>query len=672
MTITTVTKFPRKTEEIENLWIPMSDGVKLAARMWRPVDAAKNPVPAVLEYLPYRKRDGTIERDALTHPYLAGHGYAAIRVDMRGNGDSDGLMTDEYSVQEQEDAMEVIAWLARQKWCSGKVGMFGISWGGFNALQVAARKPPALKAIVTICSTDDRYEDDIHYKGGTLLNENLGWAATMLAYSSRSPDPEIVGTRWKKMWLERLNNEPFLIIPWLKHPHRDSYWKQGSVCEDFSKIEAATLVVGGWNDAYSNAVPRLMKGLRCPRKAIIGPWAHKYPHFAVPEPRIGFLQEMLRWWDHYLKDLPTQVNTDPDFRYYIMESQKPEGLPAHLPGRWVSDAYWGFGNVDTKKWFLTDKGIAGEQGAEQAFTISSPQTTGFDGGEYCVIWLGPEFPGDQRNDDAGSITFDSPELTADMDIVGQPAIDLDFSVDKPVAHISVRLNDVWPNGEISRISYHLQNLCLRNSRETPTALDPGKRYRMKIKLDDIAKTIAKGHRLRISISTSYFPMMWPAPEPVALTIYAGKSELHIPVRKVIADEKPVTFAAAEAASPVKLKTITKGFHKRDVTTDAETGVKRMVIVDDFGSNELVGHGLVVGSVGRENYEISPSDPLTAKMETHWTETMARGKWAVRTETYTKLTATKTHWVVWGKLEAYEGKKHLLTRQWNEEIERKLQ
>ncbi len=260
MTITTITEFPRATREVENFWIPLSDGTKLAARMWIPTDADDKPVPALLEYLPYRKRDGTHVRDAPTHPYFAGHGYAAIRVDMRGNGDSEGLMYDEYAKQEQDDALEVIAWIAQQRWCSGKVGMFGISWGGFNALQVAARKPPALKAIITICSTDDRYEDDVHYKGGTVINEMLGWAATMLAYSSRPPDPLIVGERWRDMWMERLKHEPFLVIPWLQHPHRDDYWKHGSVCEDFAAIEAPTLVVGGWNDAYSNAIPRLMKG----------------------------------------------------------------------------------------------------------------------------------------------------------------------------------------------------------------------------------------------------------------------------------------------------------------------------------------------------------------------------------------------------------------------------
>ena len=255
----TVTDFPRAVREIENAWIPLSDGCRLAARLWLPEDAEAQPVPAILEYLPYRKRDGTAGRDALTHPYLAGHGYACVRVDMRGNGDSDGLMLDEYLPQEQDDALEVIAWLAAQPWCTGAVGMMGISWGGFNALQVAMRRPPALKAIVTLCSTVDRYADDIHYKGGCLLGENLGWAATMLAYSSRPPDPLLVGQRWRPMWLNRLAHEPVLIDTWLRHPTRDAYWRHGSVCESWGSVQAATLAVGGWNDAYRNAVPRLRR-----------------------------------------------------------------------------------------------------------------------------------------------------------------------------------------------------------------------------------------------------------------------------------------------------------------------------------------------------------------------------------------------------------------------------
>lgn len=672
MSITTIGDFPRKVREIENLWIPLSDGTKLAARMWLPEDAEADPVPALLEYLPYRKRDGTHERDQLTHAYFAGHGYAAIRVDMRGNGDSGGLMFDEYAKQEQDDALEVIAWIAKQKWCSGKVGMFGISWGGFNALQVAARKPPALKAIVTICSTDDRYEDDVHYKGGTVLNEMLGWAATMLSYSSRPPDPKIVGNRWRKMWMERLENQPFLVIPWLEHPHRDAYWKHGSVCEDYAAVEAPALIVGGWNDAYSNAVPRLMKGLRTTRKAIIGPWAHKYPHFAVPEPRIGFLQECLRWWDQWLKGQNTGVSRDPDFRFYVMEPWQPGSFPERINGRWLGYSFWGFGHVDTKKWWLNAGGIGPAAGRETPLTVSSKQTAGADGGEYCIIWLGPEFPGDQRKDDAQSITFDTPPLVTDIDIMGQPAVELEFSADKPVAHICVRLNDVWPTGEVSRITYQLQNLCMRESRENPMPLEPGKRYRMKIKLDDIAWRLPKGHRLRVAISTSYFPMMWPAPEPVTLTVYAGASQLHLPLRKEAVNETPLSWPAAEAAPPAETTMLKAPWHKRETVTDEATGEMRTEIVDDFGEQELHPHGLIVHGAGRESYAILPDDPLSARMETHWTEERRRGNWHIRTETYGRMTATKTHWVVWGKIEAFEGKKKVFEREFEKQIPRLLQ
>ena len=239
----------------------MRDGTRLAARIWLPEDAEQNKVPAILEYLPYRKRDGTYERDALTHPYLAGHGYAGVRVDIRGSGESDGLLWDEYAQQEQDDAMEVIAWLAAQPWCSGAVGMMGISWGGFNALQVAARRPPALKAIVTICSTDDRYRDDVHYMGGALLTARFGWASFFFSAMCHPPDPVLVGDRWRAMWLERLRNVPLFLETWLRHQRRDDYWRHGSVCEDYGAIECPVYAVGGWTDGYTNAIPRLLEHL---------------------------------------------------------------------------------------------------------------------------------------------------------------------------------------------------------------------------------------------------------------------------------------------------------------------------------------------------------------------------------------------------------------------------
>ena len=238
----------RKVREIENVFIPLKDGTKLAARIWLPVDAEKNPVPAILEYLPYRKRDGTAPRDALTHPYFAAHGYAGVRVDIRGTGESDGVLMDEYLKLEQDDCLEVLAWIAWQPWCTGKCGMIGISWGGFNGLQVAARRPPSLKAVISLCSTDDRYADDVHYMGGSLLVDNFSWASMMFSLQTYPPDPLLVGEQWRKMWLERLEKLPLLIDNWLKHQRRDAYWKHGSVCENYADITAAVYAVGGWAD----------------------------------------------------------------------------------------------------------------------------------------------------------------------------------------------------------------------------------------------------------------------------------------------------------------------------------------------------------------------------------------------------------------------------------------
>ena len=669
----TLRQFPRKVREIAHQIIPMPDGVELSARIWLPKDAAKNPVPAILEHLPYRKRDGTIVRDALTHPYLAGHGYACIRVDMRGNGDSQGLMDDEYSEQELQDAESVIAWLRAQPWCTGRIGMMGISWGGFNSLQVAARQPEGLEAIITLCSTDDRYTDDIHFKGGCLLSENMGWSATMFGYSSRPPDPALVGKAWRAMWLERLKAGPLLAIDWLKHPHRDAYWKRGSVNEDIGAIKAAVLAVGGWNDAYTNAVPRLVGTVQAPVKGIIGPWAHKYPHFAVPEPRIGFLQEALRWWDRWLKDAPTGVEQEPAFRTYIMDIPRPGASVTHIGGRWVGDGAWPQA-TQGQRLYLSAQGLASQRAPKAKHTVRSPQHTGADSGEYCIIWLGPEFPGDQRQDDSGSLTFDGTALKQDIDLVGAPVLTLQLSVDQPVANVAVRLNSIWPDGAVSRLTYAVANLTHLHgtaSHEQPQALEPGKVYTVRIQLDDVAYRVPKGHRLRVSLSTSYWPLIWPAPQPVMLTVHSGASHIDLPVRAKKRGDKAPQFAPPEAAAPVRLKTLDAPWNKREVRIDQATGERRMVIEDDFGRSTNLDHGLTTWGRGRESYSILPEDPLSARQDCHWSMETSRGDWVTRTETYSSMRATATHFHITGRLEAYEGKKQILVRHWDEKVKRRL-
>lgn len=639
----------RDIEELPDLGITLSDGCRLSARVWRPMDAGDDPVPVILEYLPYRKRDGTVARDALTHPYFARRGYACVRVDIRGNGDSQGLMTDEYTAQELADGVEVINWLAAQPWCSGTVGMMGISWGGFNALQVAALQPDALKAIITLCSTTDRFADDIHYKGGCLLNENLGWGATMWSYSSRAPDPALVGDKWRDMWLERLENEPFLPALWLRHQRRDAYWQHGSVCEDFSAIKAAVLAVGGWGDGYKNAVPQLVENIVSPAKGIIGPWVHKYPHFAVPEPRIGFLQEALRWWDHWLKGLETGVQDDPDYRAYLMDGVRPQTWYANRPGRWIAEDNGATSHLPVQTLHLTDQGLSDKAGDLTA-TVRSPHHCGMAAGEYCAIWLGPELPGDQRGDDALSLCFDTPTLTQDTDIVGAPSLRLTLSADKPQAQIAVRLSHVHPDGAATRITYGVLNLTHRDDPANPQPLVPGETYDIALPLDHIAYRVPKGHHLRVAISSAYWPLIWPSPETTELTLASGR--LDLPVRNT-ATKDEWSFAPPESDVPWQPGELRPESHIRRQETDLTSGEIHLIIEDDFGKAEDSEHGLIGGSIARERWSIHPDDPLSARGTCHWSDEMGRGDWQLRTETSCEMWADKTHFHLHARLEAYE-------------------
>lgn len=633
------------TREIPDMGIHLSDGTRLSARVWMPGSAEIAPVPVILEYLPYRKRDGTTARDALTHPYFSSHGYACVRLDMRGNGDSEGVMLDEYSPQEQADALEVIAWLAAQEWCNGHVGMMGISWGGFNGLQVAALAPPALKAVITLCSTVDRFADDIHYKGGCLLNENLGWAGTMLSYSSRAPDPALVGDKWREMWLERLDAEPHLAEIWASHQHRDGYWQHGSVCQDYRAIKAATLAVGGWGDAYKNAVQALVENLGGPAKGIIGPWIHKYPHFAVPEPRIGFLQEALRWWDKWLKGIETGVMDDPDLRLYLMDGIAPKSWYLERPGRWIAQD---FRNAPVQQWHMTDTGLKPSESPLNR-VISSRQDTGSDAGEYCAIWLGPELPGDQRRDDAFSECFDSGPLPEDLEIVGAPKVSLLLSADKPVAQLAVRLNHILPDGKVARITYGVLNLTHRTSAEHPQALPVDTPVTITFRLDQIAYRVPAGHRIRLSLSNAYWPLIWPAPEASAVTLHKGQIE--VPLAHDTGQD--VSFEPAESAPPWAIKTLRDPSNSRVSHVDKATGETVLEIHDDFGEVEDLDHGLINGSIAREWWRICPDDPLSARGRTHWTDTNRRGDWSVRTETYSEMWSDRTHFHLTARIEAYE-------------------
>lgn len=667
-----------QVREIENVWIPMSDGCRIAARIWMPMTAEAEPVPAILEYIPYRKRDFMRVRDEPIHGYFAMNGYAAVRVDLRGSGDSEGLMHDEYTLQEHKDALEIITWIAAQSWCSSAVGMMGISWGGFNALQVAALRPPALKAIITLCSTDDRYADDAHYMGGCLLNENMQWGSILTLYSALPPDPQIVGERWRKMWRERLEAlEPFPAL-WMRHQWRDDYWKHGSVCEEYGAIECPVYAIGGWADGYSNAVPRLMANLTGPKKGLIGPWAHVFPHDGVPGPAIGFLQEAVRWWDQWLKGRETGIMDEPAFRIWMQESVAPQPQYETWPGRWIAEEAWPSERIQPLRLYLNPGHLWFDEATPGELSFSSPQTTGLRGGEWCGFGAEGEMSRDQRTDDGGSLVFDSDPLDDRMEILGAPVITIELRCDKTAALLAARLCDVAPDGSTLRVSYGLLNLTHRGGHETPEPLVPGQWTRVRLQFNDIAHAFPVGHRIRLSLSSSYWPIAWPSPEAAVIGVRLGQSALELPVRPPRPEDEALRpFEAPEAAPGITHKKLRQLPMRRRLETDLTTNEVVYTLHSDAG--EFGGASLArleeidldLGYTLLKRYRIIENDPLSAQADFDQTTLLRRGDWSVRIECRTRLSATVQAFQFTGDLVVYEGDETIARRDWAIAIPRAL-
>ena len=673
--MTIVTQMPHKVRQIENHWIKLKDGTRLAARIWLPEDADKKPVPAVLEYIPYRKRDFTRGRDEPMHAYFAGHGFAALRVDMRGCGESDGLMHDEYTQQEHDDALEVIAWAAAQPWCSGKVGRMGKSWGGFNSLQVAARRPPALKAILTVCSTDDRYADDIHYMGGCLLNDNLWWGTIMLAFAPRPGDPALVGDAWRQQFKERFEATPLFPALWLRHQRRDAYWQRGSVCEDYSAIECPVFAVGGWADGYSNAVPRLLAGLKVPTKGLVGPWAHLYPHDGFPAPAIGFLQEAVRWWRQWLKDEETGIMDEPSYRVWMQESVPPQATYQERPGRWVAEAAWPSARIENRVWHLNAGTLDPEAAAERALPITSPQSVGMAQGAWSGFGVPGEMPLDQRLDDGGCLVFTSTPLSERLEILGAPAVELELASDQANAFVAVRLNDVAPDGQSTRVTYGLLNLTHRKSHAAPEPLIPGQRIKVRVQMNDIAHVFPAGHRLAVSLSNALWPMVWPSPKINCLTLFTGASRLSLPVRPPLdSDRRLRDLGEPERARPMAVTLLSPGSFTTSYSRDVSTGEVRYLAE---GKGGLFGEGVLRmddidlvndHSLTRE-YRIKDNDPLSAAFRITQSFRIERGDWSIRVDTQVRMTSTEKDFIIEASLDAFEGDARLHSREWRDVIPR---
>lgn len=647
------TEFPFAVETVDPLWITLADGTRIAATLWRPRTDTK--VPVVVEMVPYRRRDGTVARDIDIHPWLAGHGIACARIDIRGSGDSDGDLADEYLPREQEDACEIIAHLAAQPWCNGNVGMTGISWGGFNALQVAARRPPALKAIITNCATDDRYADDIHYMGGALLTEQEMWSNFMLVKKAMAPDPQIVGDAWRAMWAGRLEATSSLSEVWLAHQRRDDYWRQGSVCEDRAAIECAVMAVCGWEDSYSNFVPRLLEHLPGPKLGIVGPWSHAYPCRGAPGPLIGYLQEALRWWRYWLVGEDTGIMDEPLYRVWITGEERPQ--PFYLPdhaGNWAAEDQWPSPRIERRTLHLNASGLGSEAAGGTVLSVRSPATVGRD----CGRWGGyggscPDMPIDQRREDGLALCFDTPPLDDDLTLLGAPELDLVVTVDQPHVNLAARLCDVYPDGTSALMTYGVLNLSHRDSHEHPTPCPVGTPFRVKLKLNDFARTVPKGHRIRLALANQHWPILWPQPNLSTLSVASGDSTVMLPVRPPSARDRDVRFEPAETAPPVPTTTLEEGFDRRIVTDDVGSGIQTIALSSDHGCRRYDDRAITVSSANSDTMSIRADDPLSAKLVTEYRWAIASGGADTEAMAVTELTSDETHFNLSWRVEARE-------------------
>lgn len=516
---------------VERCFITMRDGVRLAATLYMPDGAAGDDrFPALFELLPYRKDDGTFLEDKIRYRYFAERGYIGARVDVRGTGASEGVADDEYTVAEGQDALEIIEWLANQPWSNGRVGMWGLSYGGFNAIQVAMLRPPALKAIVAVGATDDVYTDDIVYWNGALEFESMGrWPPSMIAMNGLPgyPDYDVDSPAA----LERFEHEPW-VFHWLRAQRDGPYWRRMSLRPRYQAINIPAMLIGGWLDGYPDSIPRMLQHMNVPVRGIIGPWPHAWPDEVAPGPQIDSNYEILRWWDYWLKDLDSGVLDEPPLAVYVQRCYRPGVDVDSIPGGWRYEDGWPVRRVFEEAWFPQPVGGLAATPAGAFSCDFQGQPTSGTASRYRLPHNPAELNGDQRVDDAYSLAFTGPPLEEELEILGTPRAILYVASSAPVANWIARLCDVAPDGSSQMVTKAVLNGTHRDSHADPEPMVPGQVYELKLDLKVMSWVFSKGHRIRLAISNADFPNLWPGPDPVRVTLHVSEgypSRLLLPV-----------------------------------------------------------------------------------------------------------------------------------------------
>ena len=492
--------------EITEAKITMSDGINLAADIYWPAGAdKKNRLPILLEYTPYRK-DESRARNYSLYSYFLENDYIVVRVDMRGTGNSEGVTIPyEYSDIELDDGEEIIDWLSKQQWSTGNVGMFGISWGGFNSIQMAMRNPPALKAFVSLMATEYLYQEDVHYMDGIMHTDS--WMMSNDLYNTLPGAPEF---KMDEAWVKNRFDVKPSVYKYMRQQRDSPFWDRASAKDQYEKIRIPGYHIGGWYDAYRNSLPRMLENVQAPVKAMIGPWDHYFPHIAWPEPQIEWREEAVRWFDQWLKEIDTGILNEPDFAVYIRNYHPPDPTLNKVDGYWRWEDKWPIDRIKNQLWYAHGDHSLSDSPAESSMhSMVYKPSMGVEGGGP-TMWWGSVLP-DQQPMDEHSLVYDSEKLDTPLEILGRPIARLRVSADAPRANWVVRVSDIAPDGKVTQVAGAGFNGTHRKSAREPEDIIPGEEFDLNIELHFTSWVFPKGHKIRVSISNAQWPMFWPTP-----------------------------------------------------------------------------------------------------------------------------------------------------------------
>jgi uncharacterized protein len=657
---------------VRDVRIPMRDGVRLAGDLYLPAGGSMlegPPLPAVLDYIPYRKDD--VAPGSRFYEGLVKRGYVVARVDVRGTGASQGVAVDEYTLEEQLDGCDTVEWLAAQPFCDGHVNMMGISYGGFTALQVATHAPQHLTSIIPIAFTHDRYTDDCHYRGGLLrMYYDPGFYGNAMVARNAMPSRPASGEGWASTWEEHLaSNEPYLLR-WLRHQTDGPYWRNGSVGDVADRIRCPVFMIGGWRDGYPNPPFELYSRLTVPRKILVGPWNHALPDEAVPGPRIDYIREVARWLDHWCKGEDTGIVDEPSVILFEQHWDPPLVDRIDTTGVWRGETAWPPPGASELVLHLSEAGkLSAGAGADGRDSFEYVPTVGVCAG----LWSGGVpfgLPGNQRKDEALSRTYTTEPLDQSVHVLGRPRALLHVDSTAAVIGFCVSIADVSPDGESHLVTKGMLNATRRLSLTDPTPLEPGEVVALDIPIDATAWRFDAGHRIRVAIASADFPNVWPTPELAHNGVHRGPaypSHVLLPVAPPSGSAEPPEFAPASTG--VAAFSSASRPPTWEIVEDAFTGTT--TVRAEFSTEAQIDEQTVLVEEFLMCDRVDPRNPAAANACGKHRTRIERANNVTEARSVVTIQGSTTHFHITISLEVTVNEAPYLTRHWTESVRRQL-